>query len=752
MRPDFLVYMPLELAVLNMTTNMPEANSNKKLHWHPRFNVYVLDQDILLISAAERFFLSAEKYLFLTSIDGRRDAEQILVENNCLGTALDMQFSYQILQLKGWGLLTESANSSGVEPDLERYLQASFDSGGFDSSIRIKPPGSTIHCLSALPTAIIAGIEAMLLELSIEFTQALQIILVDDFLDPRLQLMQIEQPFLVLKISGDDIWISPLFARSAPALLARLQQRILDNQPIRKWLMQRWPNRMHGHRFKARQVFTPQQQQTLGTLIIGQIEASLVITQQLLIYSLPEQQTHFHGINPELANEEDFARQIHAPIQLKSCISHFNQDGGSRCVSAEQTVEKLSRLISPVSGIINHFTEQAVEHDTPVKIYRSGFYKTPFPPTLRFEQNGFVQTCLGKGVSHIQSQASALSEAIERYCALYQAHVPSIKSSLSALIKQGQRALSFQQLVPCSNQQYQHFGDASHPDSKRKQAVIPYDDAEIHWVPCYSLSHDAFVQIPLTLCFNHAPWNDHVYGRWNSNGCAAGNSLEEAILQGLFELLERDATAIWWYNRIARPAYDLSRLDQTRLKILAETINPQVEPERDFWVLDITADVGIPVMAAIGKNKGEEGGWIMGFGCHLIPEMAAQRALTELCQLIAIRNKNAAPFDFDAIADHPFLYPAPEAKAVEYALASSADLKQDGLAMVSHLNQFGLETLALNYSRATIPLFTAKVMVPGLCHIWPQLANPRLYGVPVKLGWLNAPKSENELNQQALYI
>jgi oxazoline/thiazoline synthase len=734
---------------------MPENISHKLLHWHPRFNVYAINQDVLLISGSEQFFLPAEQYLFLSCIDGGKDAYQILLENNSSGSALDAQFHYQILQLKGWGLLLESANAPRAEAAAQGYLRPSFDSDGLDSSIGIKSSASNIHWLSVLPPAVFARIEAILPDAGIEIGQALQIIFVDDFLDPRLRLMPLEQQFLLVKISGDDIWISPLFFSSERILFERLQQRILDNQPARKWLMQQWPGSMHGYPhcypIKATQIFSTQQKQTLCTLIARQIGASLEKSKQLLIFSLPDNQTSSHAINQELGNDEDFAHQIHTPIQLKSCISHFNQDGGSRCVAAQETVEKLSQLVSPITGIINHFIELPVEHDTPVKIYRTGFYKTPFQARAQFEPNGFVQTCLGKGVSHIQSQASALSEAVERYCALYRPDVQSIKYTLSALKSQDKRTFSFQQVVPCSSQQYQRFSDHSHPDSKRKQAVIPYDDAEIHWLPCHSLSQDETVYLPLTLCFNHTPFNDAAYGRWNSNGCAAGNSLEEAILQGLFELLERDATAIWWYNRIVRQAYDLSRLDQNYLQMLTDTINPKAGLARDFWVLDITADLGIPVMAAIGKNKGE-GGLVMGFGCHLIPEMAAQRALTELCQLIAIRNNHAAPFDFDAIEDHPFLYAASEAKTVPYALSSSSDIKQDVLAIVSHLNQFGMETLVLNYSRATIPLCTAKVVVPGLCHIWPQLANPRLYDVAVKLGWLNAPKNEDELNQQALYI
>ena len=60
--------------------------------------------------------------------------------------------------------------------------------------------------------------------------------------------------------------------------------------------------------------------------------------------------------------------------------------------------------------------------------------------------------------------------------------------------------------------------------------------------------------------------------------------------------------------------------------------------------------------------------------------------------------------------------------------------------------------LLLNYSRPDMVLQTAKVILPGTCHIFPYFAAERLYNVPVKMGWLDKPKQESELNQQALLI
>jgi ribosomal protein S12 methylthiotransferase accessory factor len=57
-----------------------------------------------------------------------------------------------------------------------------------------------------------------------------------------------------------------------------------------------------------------------------------------------------------------------------------------------------------------------------------------------------------------------------------------------------------------------------------------------------------------------------------------------------------------------------------------------------------------------------------------------------------------------------------------------------------------------DHSRPDIPLRTVKVVVPGLCHIWPERGNPRLCHVPATLGWRSEPLQEHQLNSQALYV
>ena len=120
----------------------------------------------------------------------------------------------------------------------------------------------------------------------------------------------------------------------------------------------------------------------------------------------------------------------------------------------------------------------------------------------------------------------------------------------------------------------------------------------------------------------------------DSNGCAAGNTREEAIVQGFLELVERDAYAIWWYNRLQRPAVDLGAFDDAYIRDIQTQFT---DFGRKIWVLDITSDLGVPTYVAMmhwmqdGKENME-----FGSGSHFDRRIALLRSLTELSQFLTI--------------------------------------------------------------------------------------------------------------------
>ena len=204
-------------------------------------------------------------------------------------------------------------------------------------------------------------------------------------------------------------------------------------------------------------------------------------------------------------------------------------------------------------------------------------------------------------------------------------------------------------LTPFSARQYEQFRDPNPPFHIARQAVEPHDpDTPLYWTLGHSLTQDEPVYVPLTYCYDNTPFEDERYMRWNSNGCAAGNTLAEAVLQGFLELVERDAVAMWWYNKISRPEVALQSLSAVSIEPLQQSLDPSWY----YWVLDLTHDFNIPVMAAIGQHR-ETPSYRMGFGSHLDPEVACFRALTELCQLIAIEDRGTGAFDFARIRRNP---------------------------------------------------------------------------------------------------
>ena len=120
----------------------------------------------------------------------------------------------------------------------------------------------------------------------------------------------------------------------------------------------------------------------------------------------------------------------------------------------------------------------------------------------------------------------------------------------------------------------------------------------------------------------------------DASGCAAGNTLEEAIVQGFLDLVERDACAVWWYNRLKYPAIELGQfgdgyIDDLRTQFAAAG--------RQIWALDITTDLEVPVVVAVchWQDRSEER-VVFAAGAHFDPRLAALRAFTELNQALAV--------------------------------------------------------------------------------------------------------------------
>jgi len=707
----------------------------ESISWHPRFNVYPLDnKDLLLISEADSFMLSHTDFPGFDLIDGKKTMQDIL-------SALLVEpekgagFLYQVNLLKKQGILL----------DLQKV--PAYINQGVKKRGKIENSGELafINLSYEIPEniALLADVFADI-KVRRNSLNKICIVLIDSLCQLNVELEGADKYDLCfIKLSDEKLLVTPFMPTANAQKYRRLlHKRLTDNQPVLSLAKGLFPEDTRCIPFTVGARYCGELLQKLSRILTAQIHADKC---QLVSLEVANGQAQAHPLMLAEKTEQSFSQQILQPLTLQARATEYDLDGGSRSLTPEQTLENLIPYISPLTGVITHLRPVKGTETDAVKIYSAAFFKTPaLKDRGQLSNHSFVQTCMGKGVGDVQSRVSALCETIERYSALYQGDEPLFLAAAKDLDKP---YYDFHQLAPYSQAQYQKFADPEHADAQLKQAAILYDNSKVHWLPGWSLSHNRQVYLPLTACFANIPFADDNFGRWHSNGCAAGNNLEEAILQGVYELIERDATALWWYNKVKRPEFDLTRLEPGHFNKLKTTL----EKEHDFWVLDLTQDIGVPVMAAIARHK-TTGGLSFGFGCHLQSELAAQRALTELCQLIPIREQKGAVFDFNAVREEAFLLPSQQARAALTAIGSSGDLKEDIDNIVQRLKTLGFETLAVNYSRAPLPVKAVKVFVPGLCHIWPQLANERLYQAPVALGWLDKANTELSINRQPLYI
>ena len=283
--------------------------------------------------------------------------------------------------------------------------------------------------------------------------------------------------------------------------------------------------------------------------------------------------------------------------------------------------------------------------------------------------------------------------------------------------------------------------------------IWPVSTAPIEWSPVWSLRDKRFKHLPTSLLYFFYRGPGQIFA--DSNGCAAGNTIEEAIVQGFLELVERDSYAIWWYNRLPRPQVDLGQFNDSYVRDLQSQLT---ETGRRLWVLDVTSDLGIPSFVAIAHwMHNSQENIEFGSGAHFDTRIALLRALTELNQFLSIglmgggRTGEQSSLDGSTplrIEDHPFLTPSDD-PAVQPGFGSKVgrlNSREQVSACVRLAKRKRLDFLVLNQTRPDIDVPVVRVIVPGMRHFYRRFAPGRLYDVPVKLGLRDRPLPENELN------
>ncbi|MEU5420230.1 TOMM precursor leader peptide-binding protein [Streptomyces sp. NPDC020799] len=281
----------------------------------------------------------------------------------------------------------------------------------------------------------------------------------------------------------------------------------------------------------------------------------------------------------------------------------------------------------------------------------------------------------------------------------------------------------------------------------------PFDPArKIPWVRGHSLRDGRTVLVPRRAVHYGAGVDSDNFVFESSNGSATGSCLEEAVLFGLLELIERDAFLLGWYGRARLTGIDLASCRGGAVRAMADRAALQGYDVRAF---DNRVDLPVPVVTAVAvRRDGGPGTLSFAAGARLDPEEAVEAALSEVLTYLPHLDRQVAEHreELEAMADdfslvrqlshHARLYGLPrmarhareylepaEVRPVDELYAgwrrpATGDLLDDVLLCRDVLVRAGFDVIVVDQTspeQERMGLRTVSTVVPGL--------------VPIDFGW-----------------
>ena len=277
---------------------------------------------------------------------------------------------------------------------------------------------------------------------------------------------------------------------------------------------------------------------------------------------------------------------------------------------------------------------------------------------------------------------------------------------------------------------------------------------EYDWLSATNLLNGENHWLPAGLCLLDFPekYKGDILGT-DSTGCATGSTTEQAIKHAVLEVIERDAAAIWWRAKL--PCPEVPSQDQSTDFIL------KLKKELSLkgyltCALDITNDLGIPVVATVAWNTKTGKEIFIALGCDLTLAGATRKSYLELMQRTAIVLATCPvipepqhPFqiwlDNEHIDDYPQLQPY-DVKPV------SASNVEDVNELIQHLYKIHYyPTYGVNLTRDSLSPPVVRVFIPKLCNSI-HYKGDRLFNMPKKLNRRDDILQLNELEKKPLIL
>ncbi len=280
-----------------------------------------------------------------------------------------------------------------------------------------------------------------------------------------------------------------------------------------------------------------------------------------------------------------------------------------------------ARLVDPYCGLVRKLEEapNTLLHPMTLAVFPSD------------DDPSLAEVGVGRTPSREADRTVAILEALERFAGSRpRGGKPVVTGSFLAL---GDDAVDPRAFVLCDPAQYGEPGFR----------LAPYrEDQAYRWVWGYSFRRRSAVLVPEQLAYRSpaALEDGDRFVLETSNGCALGRSLPEAILYGLFEVIERDAYLTTWYGRLPATPLDLRGLRDDHLDTLVARAGAS---GLKIHACDVGAGLSLPTIAVLLVDASDAAptASVCAAGGHFDPRRALRGALVEACTHIVRRDDRA---------------------------------------------------------------------------------------------------------------
>jgi len=291
-------------------------------------------------------------------------------------------------------------------------------------------------------------------------------------------------------------------------------------------------------------------------------------------------------------------------IVLNDAIKRFTLDQ-DKILTPEETIRRFKDKLKKVNLDILKHTIRIDNGRLDIPIYFSRCGKDAIKVIGTKKQ-------MGKGGTPQQAEASAVMELAERF-----SFFSFCKSPENFFVEKYKNlkdnAISFDMIA-----QSVHDNSDDLEVAKKIFSNLP-----LKWTKAFNLTQNKEVTIPFNWFFTINEFN----------GPSAGNCIEEALNQGICEIVERHVSSIVSQKMIAVPGINP---DSAKDPIVVEMINKFRNAGIKLYLSDFSLDLGIPSVGALAYDPStfpEKSEIVWTAGTTPDPQKALSRTLTEVAQL-----------------------------------------------------------------------------------------------------------------------